>query len=220
MYFSMNELDGARRNKLLHSSVVPRPIAWISSLNEAGSVNVAPFSFFNLMSGDPPLLTVCIGSRAGVLKDTARNIAVRGEFVVNLVSLRQLKQMNVTAIDFDADVDEAAEAGLDLLPCQAVSVPRIAGSPASIECRNRQLIDIDGRRTLVVADIVGMHLMDAAVVDAERLYVDPEPMELVARLHNPGWYCRVENPFRLLTPSVDEWNAIKQNGEATRYLSE
>lgn len=218
MYFSMNELDGARRNKLLHSTVVPRPIAWISSMNEAGAVNVAPFSFFNLMSGDPPLLTVCIGSRAGVLKDTARNIAERGEFVVNLVSMPQLKQMNVTAIDFDAGIDESAEAALDLLACNAVSVPRIAGSPASIECRNRQLIDIDGRRTLVVADIVGMHLIDAAVLDHERMYVDPEPMELVARLHNPGWYCRIESPFRLLTPSVEEWNEIKRNDGAAAYL--
>ncbi|WP_144110245.1 flavin reductase family protein [Paraburkholderia sp. BCC1886] len=218
MYFSMSDLDGPHRNKLLHSTVVPRPIAWISSLDATGSVNVAPFSFFNLMSGDPPLLAVCIGSRAGVLKDTGRNIAARGEFVVNLVSMAQLKQMNVTAIDFDEDVDEANEAGLELLAGHAVSVPRIAGSPASLECRNRTLIDIDGRRTLVIADIVGMHLIDAAVLDAKNLYVDPEPMDLVARLHNPGWYCRIENPFRLTTPTVEEWNALKQTGEAQTFL--
>lgn len=205
MYFSMSELDGERRSRLLHSTIIPRPIAWISSHAADGRVNVAPFSFFNLMSGDPPLLCVCIGSRAGGLKDTARNIAATGEFVVNLVAHASIERMNITAIDFEPDVDESVAAGIALAPSRLVSVPRIAESPASYECRVRQAIDIDQSRLLVVADIVGAHIDDKAIVDRERMYLDPMTMDLVARLHNPGWYTRLADPFKLLTPSLQQW---------------
>src|SRR5256885_2743293 len=95
MYFEMQSLNSEQRSNILHSLVLPRPIAWISSVDGDGTVNVAPFSFFNAMSGDPPLLCVCIGSRQGVLKDTARNIAATGEFVVNLVSEPLARRMAV-----------------------------------------------------------------------------------------------------------------------------
>ena len=154
-------------------------------------MNVAPFSFFNVLAGDPPILCVCIGSRQGRLKDTALNIAATGEFVVNLVSASQARRMNVTAIEFPQEVDEAAEAGLQLVDCHSVGVPRIEDSPASYECRTRQSIDIDGRRSLVIADIVGAYITDKAIVDREAMHFDPVPMDLIARLHNPGWYCPV-----------------------------
>ncbi|WP_373764560.1 flavin reductase family protein, partial [Delftia acidovorans] len=191
MYFEMQSLNSEQRSNILHSLVLPRPIAWISSVDGDGTVNVAPFSFFNAMSGDPPLLCVCIGSRQGVLKDTARNIAATGEFVVNLVSEPLARRMAVTAIEFGAQVDESAQAGLVLGDARRVKAPRIVDSPASFECRVRQLIDIDGVRSLVLADVLAAHVMDAAVVDGELMYFDPAPMELIARLQNPGWYGRV-----------------------------
>lgn len=205
MYFSMSELDGERRSRLLHSTIIPRPIAWISSRAEDGRVNVAPFSFFNLMSGDPPLLCVCIGSHAGRLKDTARNIAATGEFVVNLVAHASIERMNITAIDFEPDVDESVEAGVEMVPSHQVGVPRIAESPASYECKVRHAFDIDQCRMLIVADIVGAHIDDKAIVDRERMYLDPMTLDLVARLHNPGWYTRLGDPFMLLTPSLQQW---------------
>lgn len=218
MYFSLPELSAEQRNKLLHSTIVPRPIAWIVTRNPSGAVNVAPFSFFNVLAGDPPILCVCIGSRQGRLKDTALNIAATGEFVVNLVSASQARRMNVTAIEFPQEVDEAAEAGLQLVDCHSVGVPRIEDSPASYECRTRQSIDIDGRRSLVIADIVGAYITDKAIVDREAMHFDPIPMDLIARLHNPGWYCQVKDPFQLVTPSVDRWEAIKQTDPALASL--
>ena len=182
MYFEMQSLNSEQRSNILHSLVLPRPIAWISSVDGDGTVNVAPFSFFNAMSGDPPLLCVCIGSRQGVLKDTARNIAATGEFVVNLVSEPLARRMAVTAIEFGAQVDESAQAGLVLGDARRVKAPRIVDSPASFECRVRQIIDIDGVRSLVLADVLAAHVMDAAVVDGELMYFDPAPMELIARL--------------------------------------
>lgn len=220
MYFDMQALSGKQRSNLVHSAVLPRPIAWVSSRNADGALNVAPFSFFNVMSGDPPILCLCVGSRGGVLKDTALNIAARGEFVVNLVSAAQARRMAVTSIDFDAAVDESVEAGLAMAPGRLVDVPRIQDSPASMECRVRQCIDIDARRTLVIGDIVGMHLIDAAVTDAERMLIDPLPMHLIGRLHSPGWYCEVTRAFQMATPSPAQWQDMKRDGLAQQYLDE
>ena len=123
MFIDLETLPGPARYKLLTAAIVPRPIAWIVSRDARGTTNVAPFSFFNLMSGDPPLICVGIGVRDGAPKDTARNIAERGEFTVNLVSSALASRMNVTAVDFPHGVDEAQEAGLLLAPGERVSVP-------------------------------------------------------------------------------------------------
>lgn len=218
MYFDMKALTGEQRSNLVHSTVIPRPIAWVSSCSASGAVNVAPFSFFNVMSGDPPLLCLCIGSRAGEPKDTARNIVERGEFVVNLVSANMAGRMAITSIDFDAGFNEAEEAGLDMLPSPQVAVPRIGSSPCSMECRVRQLIDIDGVRTFVLADIVGVHLCDEAVTDVTRMFIDPLPMALIGRLHSPGWYCEVSPDFQLSTPTLAQWQALKAQGQAQHLL--
>ena len=178
----MQSLNSEQRSNILHSLVLPRPIAWISSVDGDGTVNVAPFSFFNAMSGDPPLLCVCIGSRQGVLK-------------------------------------ESAQAGLVLGDARRVKAPRIVDSPASFECRVRQLIDIDGVRSLVLADVLAAHVMDAAVVDGELMYFDPAPMELIARLQNPGWYGRVGDAFQMPTPSVAQWDAMQRQGVSDSYLA-
>lgn len=218
MYFEMQALDGRQRSNLVHSAVLPRPIAWVSSRSAEGALNVAPFSFFNVMSGDPPILCFCVGSRDGVLKDTAQNIAARGEFVVNLVSSAQARRMVVTSIDFDTAVDESVEAGLAMASSRLVDVPRIRDSPASMECRVHQLVDIDARRTLVIGDIVGMHLIDEAVTDAERMFIDPLPMQLIGRLHSPGWYCEVTRAFQMATPSLAQWRDMERDGLARQYL--
>ncbi|NHV28361.1 flavin reductase family protein [Burkholderia sp. D-99] len=218
MYFDMQALSGRQRSNLVHSTVLPRPIAWVSSRNAEGELNVAPFSFFNAMSGDPPVLCFCVGSRDGVLKDTARNIAAHGEFVVNLVSSAQARRMVVTSIDFDTAVDESVEAGLAMAPGRLVDVPRIQDSPASMECRVRQLVDIDARRTLVIGDIVGMHLIDESVTDTERMFIDPLPMQLIGRLHNPGWYGEVTHAFQMPAPSLAQWRDMQHDGLDQQYL--
>ncbi|WZB69514.1 flavin reductase [Achromobacter xylosoxidans] len=211
MFIDLEALPGPARYKLLTAAIVPRPIAWIVSRDARGTTNVAPFSFFNLMSGDPPLICVGIGVRDGAPKDTARNIAERGEFTVNLVSSALASRMNVTAVDFPHGVDEAQEAGLLLAPGERVSVPRVAQSPVSFECRLHQLLRIDGR-SLVIAEVAAMHARDDVVSDPERLYLDGSRMDLLARLHNPGWYCRPQADFQMPQLTREQWDEIKRDG--------
>ena len=113
MLFEFDKTPNENIYKLLVSTVVPRPIAWVTTQDIDGTVNAAPFSFFNAVSGNPPVVAIGIGGRApGDVKDTGGNIRRTGEFVVNLVSNRLAEQMNITAIDFDKNVNELAEAGL------------------------------------------------------------------------------------------------------------
>jgi flavin reductase (DIM6/NTAB) family NADH-FMN oxidoreductase RutF len=219
MFIDLNALAGPARYKLLSAAIVPRPIAWVVSRDGRGATNVAPFSFFNLMSGDPPLICVGIGMRDGAPKDTARNIAERGEFTVNLVSVRLAARMNVTAVDFPAGVDESVEAGLVLSPSERIGVPRVMQSPVAFECRVHELLRIDGR-SLVVADVVAMHVQDDLVADREHLYLDGPKMDLLARLHNPGWYSRPQPAFQMPQMSLAQWEALKRSGEADRYLEQ
>ncbi|WZB62733.1 flavin reductase family protein [Achromobacter xylosoxidans] len=217
MFIDLEALPGPARYKLLTAAIVPRPIAWIVSRDARGTTNVAPFSFFNLMSGDPPLICVGIGVRDGAPKDTARNIAERGEFTVNLVSSALASRMNVTAVDFPHGVDEAQEAGLLLAPGERVSVPRVAQSPVSFECRLHQLLRIDGR-SMVIAEVAAMHARDDVVSDPERLYLDGSRMDLLARLHNPGWYCRPQADFQMPQLTREQWDEIKRDSRAEEYL--
>jgi flavin reductase (DIM6/NTAB) family NADH-FMN oxidoreductase RutF len=219
MFIDLDALQGPARYKLLTAAIVPRPIAWIVSRDGQGATNLAPFSFFNLMSGDPPLICVGIGVRGNAPKDTARNLAERGEFSVNLVSARLAARMNVTAVDFPPGVDESLEAGLVLSPCERIGVPRVAQSPVSFECRVRELIRIDGR-SLVVAEVAAMHVQDEMVADREHLYLDGPRMDLLARLHNPGWYCRPQAAFQMPQMTLAQWEALKSSGEAERYLEQ
>src|SRR5271157_87846 len=117
MLFDFATIAARERYKLLISTVVPRPIAWIVSQDLNGQLNAAPFSFFNAFAGDPPVVGVGIGSHdPGRTKDTRRNIRDTRQFVVNLVSEETAQAMNVTAIEFDAGVNELAQAGLTTLP--------------------------------------------------------------------------------------------------------
>src|SRR5580700_2891079 len=125
MLFDFAEIPGRECYKLLVSTVTPRPIAWVVSLNAQGHANAAPFSFFNAFSGDPPVVGIGIGShKPPTPNDTRANIRETGQFVVNLVSEDTAEAMNVTAIEFDASVNELDEAGLTTLPSARVRPPR------------------------------------------------------------------------------------------------
>lgn len=122
-------------SRLIFNTIVPRPIAWISTVSKEGVVNLAPFSFFNAVTTKPPILFVSIGRRRdGSLKDTARNILETGEFVVNTVSRRLLEKMHLSGKDFPPEVSEAEQLGVELEPSVVVTPPRVKESPASLEC--------------------------------------------------------------------------------------
>ncbi len=145
--------------RLMFSLIVPRPIAWITTISPEGGVNVAPFSFYNGITSKPPLIAVSVGKRKdGTRKDTARNITLTGEFVVNLVSEEFLKPMVESGKDFPPDVSEVEVLGLELEPSEIVKPPRIKGVRAALECKLYELIEIgETPMDLVIGKVVAFH---------------------------------------------------------------
>lgn len=209
MYFDISALDGRRSYKLLTATVVPRPIAWVVSADPDGRVNAAPFSFFNCFGGHPPVICVGVGNRGGGPKDTLANIQARREFVVNLVPEALAAAMNDTATDFPAGVDELQIAGLDTAPSRQVSVPRIADSPVALECRLKQVIAIDRNANIVVAEVVAVHVADAAVIDAAKCYIDTGRLMLIGRMQSPGGYTRTRDAFSMRQLDFGEWQSTR-----------
>jgi flavin reductase (DIM6/NTAB) family NADH-FMN oxidoreductase RutF len=206
MLFDFDALSAQNRYKLLVATVVPRPIAWVVSENEAGQINAAPFSFFNALSGDPPVVGIGIGPRPdGTPKDSAANIRSTGEFVVNLVPDAAAAAMNVTAIEFEPEVSEVGEAGLEMLPSARVRPPRIAASPVALECTLMQIVEFAPSRVLVLGRVVAVHVQDDAVLDARRCYIDTPKLQLIGRMHGAGWYARTSDLFEMPRIAVEEW---------------
>lgn len=187
--------------RLLCGIVVPRPIAWITSISEAGVVNAAPFSSYNYVAHSPPMLAVNIGSRNGVLKDTARNIEQFREFVVNVATLSNMETMHKTSAEFAPDASEAEALGIGLLPSQYVKPPRIAMSPVQMECKLSQIVKLGRLNTLYIGEVVAFHLSNE-VYDGR--HVDSVKMQPVARLGGP-FYAALGDIFErsiLQTPPV------------------
>lgn len=206
MIFDFAELSRRDRHKLLISTIVPRPIAWVSTLNADGSVNVGPYSFFNIVCEQPPLVSIGVGSGErgeGDLKDTGENIRRTGEFVVNLVGFEQAPKMVVTAVNFAPGVSEADRAGLATGPSSRLSTPRLTESPVSLECRLYRTVDIVDGQVLVLGEVVALHVAEEAVLDAGRCYIDTPKLDLVARMHGNGWYTRTTDWFQMPTPAAD-----------------
>src|ERR1700681_3143331 len=166
--------------RILLSSVAPRPIAWVSTLNN-GHLNLAPFSFFNVVSAKPPMLGFSPSLRLvdgqSAPKDTLQNIRQTGEFVVNVVTFAAAEAMNLTSGDYDSSVDEFAVAKLNTRPSQMVRPPQVAESPVSFECKLNRIIDFGTEPpsgSLVIGEIVCVHLEDN-VLEEGRL--DPDSLD-------------------------------------------
>lgn len=200
MHVDFATMTGPERYRLMASAITPRPIAWITSQSAAGLRNAAPFSFFNMMGADPPLLAVGLMRRGdGTLKDTAANILATGEFVVHLVSEPMVAAMNLTCIDAPADVDEIELAGLATVPSLAVAPPRLVGAPVAMECRLAHHWDTAGS-TVVLGEVLHFHC-DDAYWDAQLRRIDTPAMHLVGRVHGGGWYARGTDLFSLDRPT-------------------
>ncbi|MGY6251045.1 flavin reductase family protein [Bosea thiooxidans] len=215
MIFDMERLPAPDCYKILTATVTPRPIAWITTISEAGIVNAAPYSFFNVMGHEPPTVAIGIlrGGHGG-LKDTAANILATGEFVVNLVSYAAAPAMNTTCIDAPPEVDELAYAGLTAVICDRVAPPRIAQAPVSFECRVATTMMTGSRQMLVVGHVVCAHVADDVVQDAQRCHIDTLALDLVARMHGSGWYARSTDLFQLGRP---QWpSAPRRSGPSLR----
>lgn len=203
MHFDMRALGKADRYRIVGSCITPRPIAWVSSLSAGGVPNLAPFSFFNAMGSDPPVVALgMVAATYGGLKDTPSNIRDTGEFVVNLVDEASVAAMNATSIDAAPDVDEARIAGVAMLPSIGVAPARIASAPASFECRAMHVLETGPNQIAVIGEILHAHVADRYILDAVRLRIDVPAMRLVARLHGAGWYGRQTDMFEMLRPSA------------------
>ena len=200
--------------KLLVATIGPRPIAWVTTQDVDGTVNAAPFSFFNAMSGNPPVVAIGIGGRGpGDVKDTGGNIRRTGEFVVNLVSYKLAEQMNITAIDFPKSVNELTEAQLTTAPSHHVKPPRIAEAPVSMECERLVIVDVGIDRAVILGKVVAFHIQDDCVLDKDRCYVDTPKLDLIGRMHGRGWYARTTDRFDLPRIDVADWPLRKAAAE-------
>ena len=205
MLFDFAKIPGQECYKLLVSTVTPRPIAWVVSQDAKGVLNAAPFSFFNVFSGNPAVVAIGIGNRKpGQAKDSRANILETGQFVVNLVAEWNAEAMNITGIEFDPKVDELAQAGLTPVASTRVKPPRIAESPVALECELMQIIDM-GESGLVLGRVVVMHVHDEFVLDAAKYYIDTPNLKLLGRMHGRGWYARTSDLFDMPRIPVAEW---------------
>jgi flavin reductase (DIM6/NTAB) family NADH-FMN oxidoreductase RutF len=198
----MREIDPAHLPdravyKLLTMLVVPRPIAWVSTVSVDGVPNVAPHSYFNIASNAPPIVHF---TSAGT-KDTLRNAEATGEFVVNIVSRELMEQMNVTAANLPADEDEFHWADLLQAPSSVVAVPRVASAPAALECTLRDVLEI-GNGRMVFGDVVRIHTDERLWSDGE---IPPERLDAVGRLGGAA-YLTLDGVRRLARTS---WNDVR-----------
>jgi flavin reductase (DIM6/NTAB) family NADH-FMN oxidoreductase RutF len=199
-------LDTAEAYRLLVGCVVPRPIAWITTVDANGRVNAAPFSSYNYVATDPPMLAVNITSKGDILKDTARNIRESREFVVNVADVSTMAAMHASASEYPPDVSETDALNIELLPSTRVRPPRIAASPVQMECKLDQFIVLGkGRNTLYIGEVVAFHL-STDIYDGQR--VDSVAMNPVARLGGPYYSALGEifnRPMLQRPPGGEGW---------------
>jgi flavin reductase (DIM6/NTAB) family NADH-FMN oxidoreductase RutF len=173
-------LSAEANYRLMSSIVVPRPIAWISTVSPAGLVNLAPFSCYTFLSPKPPLVGVNIGRRGGALKDTSRNIHATGAFVVNIADSPLLDALHASADEHGPEVSEAALLGLALAGCETIAVPRLADVPVALECRLHSVQEFgDLRAEFIVGEVTAFHIRDGLCVDGR---IDTRALDPLCRL--------------------------------------
>lgn len=196
------DLTGPHRDdayKILAGLVTPRPIALTTTVDLDGRVNAAPFSFFNVLGDSPPIVGICPGDRSeGVPKDTARNIRLTHEFVVNLVDEAIMEKMNLCAATLPPGENELVHAGLTAVASSVVKPPRIAEAPASLECRSHSIIEIGDNR-LIIGEVLRVHVREG-VFDPETWLVKTGKYQPIGRMQSPNWYCYTREMFEMKRP--------------------
>lgn len=189
--------------KIMIGSIVPRPIGWVSTVDEAGTPNLAPYSFFSAVCANPPHVLFCpmVRSTDRQAKDTLRNVRATGEFVVNMVTEALGPAMNITSTEFPAPVDEFQAAGLTPVASIAVRPPRVAESPIHYECQVSHIVDLGegglGSGSVVIGRVVHVHVRDELLVGGDK--IDLARLAPIGRLAGNS-YCRVTDLFDLVRP--------------------
>lgn len=212
--FEAKNLSIPEIHKYLLGAISPRPIAFVSTVDKEGQVNLSPFSFFNVFSANPPILIFSPARRGrdGSTKHTLENLWTHPEAVVNIVSYKMVQQMSLASTEYAKGINEFVKAGFTPLKSEKVSPPRVAESPAQFECKVNEIIPLGtkgGAGNLVIAEVLMLHLQ--ADIFGENGLIDPQKLDAVGRLGG-DWYCRtsgqatfeVEKPLRTLGIGVDQ----------------
>jgi flavin reductase (DIM6/NTAB) family NADH-FMN oxidoreductase RutF len=187
------------------ATILPRPIAWTSTLNQDGSANLAPYSFFTGAAADPPMCIICVSKRRvpgspdspREPKDTWVNIARTGEYVVHVVNDALATQMNATSKEFPRGTDEFSEVGLTKVPSELVAPPRVAEAPVAMECRLHQIVEVGRAATaVIIGEILLWHVRDDLLVEGR---IDPDRLDAVGRMGGTA-YTRTRDRFNLPRP--------------------
>jgi len=189
------QLDRRAAYKLMISLIVPRPIAWVSTISPGGSLNLAPFSYFNGISSHPPIVMIAVGARRGERKDTWRNIEQTREFAISVVVPELVDAMVLSSGEFPPEVDEFKEAGVTPIDSTRIKPPRIAESPVSLECTLEKIVEVAGS-ALILGRVVLYHVREDLLVEGS---VDPRKLMPVARLGD-DYYSHLGEVFKRSRP--------------------
>lgn len=213
-HYSLADLHRRQRYKLIAGAIVPRPIALVTTLNEDGTCNAAPFSAFNYVSEDPPLVVLGLqvydddGTRMGEIKDTTRNILRTEEFVVNLLDEDLLGDMVGCATNFPPGVSETAAVGLELTSSRDVTPPRLTRAPFALECRTKQVLNFSAHRAVLIGEVLSVYVRDD-IVDRETLRIDLARYRPVGRLFG-SLYCTTRDVVSCPVVSYETWLAARE----------
>jgi flavin reductase (DIM6/NTAB) family NADH-FMN oxidoreductase RutF len=203
-HFDFSALTERERYKLLIGTVIPRPIALVTTLSRDGRPNAGPFSFFNVLTHDPAIVAIGVENHADMsFKDTARNIRGTGEFTVHICDSALAERMEICAIKFGPDVDELKQAGLETVPGDMVRSPRIVAAPAALECRRYMTLQISPAREIILGEVLGVFVR-ADAVDPQNLHIDQHKMDAIGRLGGHS-YARTQDQFEIKTMTPDQF---------------
>jgi flavin reductase (DIM6/NTAB) family NADH-FMN oxidoreductase RutF len=221
MHFDTASLNVNETYRLLSSAVVPRPIAWLTSLNANGTVNLAPFSFFNAVSSEPPMIAVSIEDRAlgmnkvgmnkgSVDKDSLANIKRTGSFVSHIVTEIFVQAVVMSAIEFPSEISEAEVVGLKLVSSHHIAAPRLQGAPVSMECQLETLLRVGTAATLVIAKVVCFHVQDELYENGR---INSTKLQALGRMSG-SYFTKTRELISIPTPTYDTWLQETAKAEA------
>lgn len=205
-HFDFARLTERERYKILIGTVIPRPVALVTTVSQDGIPNAGPFSFFNVLTHDPAIVEIGVENYSDMrFKDTARNIRETGEFTVHIVDDALVSQMEICAIKFGPELVELKEAGLDTTPGLMVRSPRILAAPAALECRRHTTLQVGPAREIILGEVLGVYVRSDAV-DTSNLHIDQQIMDAIGRMGGHT-YTRTRDQFDVRTLTPEEWSA-------------
>jgi flavin reductase (DIM6/NTAB) family NADH-FMN oxidoreductase RutF len=178
-------LDAETAYRLITGVVVPRPIAWVTSLSATGVLNLAPFSAFMFVAPKPPMLAISVGRKGNIYKDTAQNILNNEQYVVHIADSSLMDAVHESSTEHPPDVSEVDELGLATLPGERIKVPRLAAAPIAMECRFRQCLEFgETRSRLIVGEVLVFHIRDGLLNNGK---IETEALDPIARIAGPRY---------------------------------